>query len=150
VNDEKSLLRVGTHLRNTREAEAFALVSEEAVAKGVRRVIAVTKDEAQAAIKNGQDLESRIGAAGDLKGQDLEKVSDPPYGAFRWSSPGSAFLYRGLARSVWRSLLRAFWVSSLWPLLTALIRALSVRLVLAVSSSSSSNLTNLLEYQGGP
>jgi alanyl-tRNA synthetase len=53
-------------------------VSEEAVAKGVRRVIAVTKDEAQVAIKNGQDLEGRIVAAEGLKGQDLEKVSDTP------------------------------------------------------------------------
>lgn len=65
----------GTHLRNTSEAEAFALVSEEAVAKGVRRVIAVTKDEAAAAIKNGQDLELSIEAAGSLKGRELEKVT---------------------------------------------------------------------------
>jgi hypothetical protein len=65
----------GTHLRNTSEAGAFALVSEEAVAKGVRRVIAVTKDEAAAAIKNGQGLEQSIEAAGSLKGRELEKVT---------------------------------------------------------------------------
>ncbi|GAQ81862.1 alanyl-tRNA synthetase [Klebsormidium nitens] len=63
----------GTHLGNTREAEAFALVSEEAVAKGVRRVIAVTKDEAVAAIKNGTDLDARMAAAAQLKGPELEK-----------------------------------------------------------------------------
>lgn len=32
----------GTHLQNTADARAFALISEEGIAKGVRRVVAIT------------------------------------------------------------------------------------------------------------
>lgn len=78
----------GTHLGNTREAEAFALVSEEAVAKGVRRVIAVTKDEAAAAIKNGTDLQARMAAAAQLKGPELEKVGRADWSSFPLQSLG--------------------------------------------------------------
>jgi len=39
----------GTHLRNTADAVEFALLVEEGIAKGVRRVVAVTRDKAAAA-----------------------------------------------------------------------------------------------------
>lgn len=32
----------GTHLKNTKDAAAFALISEEGIAKGVRRIICMT------------------------------------------------------------------------------------------------------------
>lgn len=32
----------GTHLKNTKNAVAFALISEEGIAKGVRRIICMT------------------------------------------------------------------------------------------------------------
>ena len=32
----------GTHLQNTKDAEAFVLLTEEGIAKGVRRIVAVT------------------------------------------------------------------------------------------------------------
>ena len=32
----------GTHLKNTKDAEAFVLLTEEGIAKGVRRIVAVT------------------------------------------------------------------------------------------------------------
>ena len=44
----------GTHLSNTAEAEAFVLVEETAVAKGIRRISAVTKDLAREAIAEGE------------------------------------------------------------------------------------------------
>jgi len=50
----------GTHLGNTAEAKQFALLSEEGVAKGVRRVTAVTGDEAANAIKLAGTLFSRL------------------------------------------------------------------------------------------
>lgn len=34
----------GTHLNNTADAEAFVLVSEEGIAKGIRRIVAITGD----------------------------------------------------------------------------------------------------------
>ncbi|MEW6250914.1 MAG: alanine--tRNA ligase-related protein [Planctomycetota bacterium] len=49
----------GTHVRNTGEIEHFALVSEEAVAKGVRRVVGITGEAARAADAAGRRLIQR-------------------------------------------------------------------------------------------
>src|SRR5690606_9663881 len=43
----------GTHLARTGEAAAFALVSEEGVSKGVRRIVALTGEAAKSAIAAG-------------------------------------------------------------------------------------------------
>ncbi|XP_077840742.1 alanine--tRNA ligase, cytoplasmic isoform X6 [Macaca mulatta] len=40
----------GTHLRNSSHAGAFVIVTEEAIAKGIRRIVAVTGAEAQKAL----------------------------------------------------------------------------------------------------
>jgi alanyl-tRNA synthetase len=50
----------GTHLTNTKEAEAFALLSEEGIAKGIRRIVFVTKDDAKKALGAAQDFESKL------------------------------------------------------------------------------------------
>lgn len=50
----------GTHISNTREAGDFALVAEEAVAKGVRRVIGLTGEAAAAALATGASLRSEV------------------------------------------------------------------------------------------
>ena len=44
----------GTHISNTQEAEAFVLVEETAVAKGIRRITGVTRDLAKQAIADGK------------------------------------------------------------------------------------------------
>lgn len=44
----------GTHVLNTADAEAFCLVEETAVAKGIRRITAVTKDTAIEAAAEGR------------------------------------------------------------------------------------------------
>jgi alanyl-tRNA synthetase len=41
----------GTHLSNTKEAQAFVLLSEEGIAKGIRRITAVTMSDAKNALK---------------------------------------------------------------------------------------------------
>ena len=53
----------GSHLAHTGQARAFAVLSEEAVAKGVRRVIGVTGVEAEAAIEAGHRVVERANAA---------------------------------------------------------------------------------------
>jgi alanyl-tRNA synthetase len=53
----------GTHLSNTAAAGKFALISEEGIAKGIRRIIAVTGAEASAAIAAADELEAKIKAA---------------------------------------------------------------------------------------
>ncbi len=62
----------GTHLGRTGEAEAFALIEETAVAKGVRRMTAVTGAAAKEAIKAGEGLLARVRGAGKLEGAELE------------------------------------------------------------------------------
>ena len=53
----------GTHLERTGQAQAFALVSEEPVAKGVRRIVALTGVPAVAAHQAGASLEARFARA---------------------------------------------------------------------------------------
>jgi len=52
----------GTHCKSTGEIEHFAIVSEEAVAKGIRRVVGITGDTARRAIEAGTDLLQRADA----------------------------------------------------------------------------------------
>eukprot|EP00978_Attheya_sp_CCMP212_P042073 scaffold250627_cov46-Attheya_sp.AAC.4 len=56
----------GTHVDNTAEAQAFALVEETAVAKGIRRITAVTKNVAIKAIEEGAKFESMVAEAEGL------------------------------------------------------------------------------------
>mmetsp|Transcript_34158 Transcript_34158/g.71386 ORF Transcript_34158/g.71386 Transcript_34158/m.71386 type:complete len:993 (-) Transcript_34158:986-3964(-) len=55
----------GTHVSNTAEAEAIVLVEETAVAKGIRRITAVTRDAAKEAIEEGRKIEAMVS---DLEG----------------------------------------------------------------------------------
>ena len=50
----------GTHLLNSSHIERLIVVSEEAIAKGVRRIIAVTGSEALKAIKKADQIEKDI------------------------------------------------------------------------------------------
>ncbi|MEO0483896.1 MAG: alanine--tRNA ligase-related protein, partial [Planctomycetota bacterium] len=56
----------GTHVAKTSDIGAFAITQEEAVAKGIRRVVAVTGAEAEAAIRAAETVQSRISAATEL------------------------------------------------------------------------------------
>lgn len=53
----------GTHLSNTAAAGEFALLTEEGIAKGIRRIVAVTGEEAKKAVAEGEALAARIAAA---------------------------------------------------------------------------------------
>lgn len=53
----------GTHLETTGQAQAFALVTEEPVAKGIRRVVALTGVPAKAAHQAGEALDSQFAEA---------------------------------------------------------------------------------------
>ena len=44
----------GTHIANTADAEAFVLVEETAVAKGIRRITALTRESAKKAMEEGE------------------------------------------------------------------------------------------------
>lgn len=62
----------GTHLTNTKEADAFVLLSEEGIAKGIRRITAVTQKTATEAIGRANSFEAKAVAVGKLDGPELE------------------------------------------------------------------------------
>ena len=64
----------GTHLSNTKDAQAFVMLQEEGIAKGIRRITGVTMADATNAIKAGEALSAKVKAAGDLKGLELEEA----------------------------------------------------------------------------
>jgi len=53
----------GTHLDNTSEAGTFALLTEEGIAKGIRRIVAVTGKEAATACHLADELDAKMTAA---------------------------------------------------------------------------------------
>lgn len=63
----------GTHLTNTKEAQAFVLLSEEGIAKGIRRITGVTMADATNALLAGKTIEDKIKTAGSLDGVELEE-----------------------------------------------------------------------------
>mmetsp|Transcript_14770 Transcript_14770/g.33290 ORF Transcript_14770/g.33290 Transcript_14770/m.33290 type:complete len:964 (+) Transcript_14770:40-2931(+) len=65
----------GTHLKNTKEADAFCLLSEEGIAKGIRRIIFVTCDDAKKAIATADAFEAKLDEASKLEGgEELEAL----------------------------------------------------------------------------
>ncbi|GAB4815439.1 hypothetical protein N2152v2_002485 [Parachlorella kessleri] len=62
----------GTHLSNTEQARAFALLTEEGIAKGIRRIVAVTGEEAVAAAELAEQLHQRVEAAKKLPIADMQ------------------------------------------------------------------------------
>ncbi|NUQ67121.1 MAG: alanine--tRNA ligase [Phycisphaerales bacterium] len=61
----------GTHATTTATLGAFALISEEAVAKGVRRIAGVTGTDASEAIANADAMDESIRAAAGMSDADL-------------------------------------------------------------------------------
>lgn len=63
----------GTHISNTRNAVAFVIISEEGIAKGVRRITAVTGECVSQAMKLASTIDTDIIDASKLDGVALEK-----------------------------------------------------------------------------
>lgn len=61
----------GTHLESSSQAQAFAIVSETGIAKGIRRIEALTGVPAMAAIQAADNLATRIASATTLSGSAL-------------------------------------------------------------------------------
>lgn len=71
----------GTHISNTAEAESIVLVEETAVAKGIRRISAVTKGLAAKAIETGNVLDGKVSELESLP-EDTDAL-DKSAGALR-------------------------------------------------------------------
>jgi alanyl-tRNA synthetase len=53
----------GTHLANTADAEAFCLIAEESVSKGIRRIVALTGPSARETAEQGRQLQELVAQA---------------------------------------------------------------------------------------
>ncbi|MFI4915958.1 MAG: alanine--tRNA ligase [Phycisphaerales bacterium JB060] len=62
----------GTHLATTAQAESFAIVHEEGVAKGIRRIVAVTRQDARRAIAQANALAVELQEAAKLDDAQLD------------------------------------------------------------------------------
>lgn len=50
----------GTHLSSLSQAQDFAIITEEGIAKGIRRIVAFTRDKAKEAHREAQDLQLEV------------------------------------------------------------------------------------------
>ncbi|XP_054631472.1 alanine--tRNA ligase, cytoplasmic [Dunckerocampus dactyliophorus] len=66
----------GTHLQNSGHAAPFVIVSEEAIAKGIRRIVAVTGSEAQKAQRKADALHQGLTALADKVKQQTAPNKD--------------------------------------------------------------------------
>ncbi|MDX2131660.1 MAG: alanine--tRNA ligase [Planctomycetota bacterium] len=64
----------GTHVERTALLASFAVVGEEAVAKGIRRIVALTGEPAEAAQAAGIALERRVAEAAGARDIDLPNL----------------------------------------------------------------------------
>lgn len=78
------------------QAEAFALLSEEGVAKGTRRIVAVTRGEAAKALAEAARLAAELAAVTALPDADLDKAVKA-FKEVRWGRAGAARRGRGKA-----------------------------------------------------
>jgi len=63
----------GTHLKNTKEAKLFVIISEAGIAQGVRRIIAWTGSQAEKAHKTLGDFRQRLKVVTSQTGEQLLK-----------------------------------------------------------------------------
>jgi len=75
----------GTHLKNTKEAEEFVLVHEEAVAKGVRRLVGLTGEKAKEARQRGEfflEVSDKLRTEVQSSKFKVQKGADPHSGPY--------------------------------------------------------------------
>ncbi|KAH8581567.1 alanyl-tRNA synthetase [Cryptosporidium sp. chipmunk genotype I] len=64
----------GTHIENTSEIISFSIISEEGIAKGIRRIVAVTDNQSEIAIENAKTLKQEFNKLDELDGKELETL----------------------------------------------------------------------------
>ncbi|KAM0746309.1 hypothetical protein T439DRAFT_330022 [Meredithblackwellia eburnea MCA 4105] len=64
----------GTHVAKTGDIKDFIITEESGIAKGIRRVIAITGEEARAASLRASDAEARFAAIEKLEGKEKDKA----------------------------------------------------------------------------
>lgn len=62
------------HVAKTGDIKDFVITEESGIAKGIRRVIAITGEEARQASHRANDVEARFAAIERLDSKDLDKA----------------------------------------------------------------------------
>ncbi|SPO26133.1 probable ALA1 - alanyl-tRNA synthetase, cytosolic [Ustilago trichophora] len=70
----------GTHVAKTGDIRQFVITEESGIAKGIRRIIAVTGDEAASVTKVADDAESRLGEIDAITDQSAKDAALKAYG----------------------------------------------------------------------
>ncbi|CAB4410671.1 unnamed protein product [Rhizophagus irregularis] len=64
----------GTHVAKTGDIKHFTILEESGIAKGVRRIVAVTGEEAQQAQRISEEFQTKIDSISKLKGVELDNA----------------------------------------------------------------------------
>lgn len=72
----------GTHLKRTAEAQAFVLIEESAVARGVRRVVGISGQAARDALRRGNELEAALADASLTAPDEAARLVEKLYEQF--------------------------------------------------------------------
>lgn len=100
-------LRLSRHVTRTGDIKDFVITEESGIAKGIRRIVAVTGQEAQDVGRLSQSLQEKLEVLEQLNGK-IKDAGLKSFSVVRAGSPSirndpSSFVYRSLVKLIFPS-----------------------------------------------